>query len=200
VDPEQVAGYADVIKHPMDFGTMERKALANRYHSLEEFTDDFRLVISNATIFNPPDSLYHSEALRISAYGLDQISKASSTVIQYETDWNIDVVEDQVHAPEKRDNDAGAGRGHTGRSPSVQSQQQPSGRGQRNLQNRRNAIPSPLTAKSESSTSQDQIVDGRLPGSLDGVGAFPPGSELANMMVELKIKGESLLYFFLDAL
>jgi bromodomain-containing protein 7 len=192
VDLSQVAGYAEVIKHPMDFGTMERKALANRYHSLEEFTDDFRLVISNATTFNPPETLYHSEALRISAYGLDQISKASSTVIQYETDWNIDVVEDEVHAPEKVDSDTVAGHGHAGRSPSVQPQQQLSGRrGQRSSQNRRNTLASPLTAKSESSVPLDQIVDGRLPGSLDGVGAFPPGSDLANMMVELKVKGES---------
>jgi len=38
VDPAQVPGYADVIKHPMDFGTMSSKVAKGKYRSLEEFT------------------------------------------------------------------------------------------------------------------------------------------------------------------
>lgn len=37
VDVDNVPGYSDVIKHPMDLGTMATKAEKGRYRSLEEF-------------------------------------------------------------------------------------------------------------------------------------------------------------------
>lgn len=37
VDPEQVPGYADLIKRPMDLGTMTTKVEKGRYRSLEDF-------------------------------------------------------------------------------------------------------------------------------------------------------------------
>ena len=37
VDLEKVPGYMDVIKQPMDFGTMADKVSKSRYRSLEEF-------------------------------------------------------------------------------------------------------------------------------------------------------------------
>lgn len=37
-------------------------------------------------------------------------------------------------------------------------------------------------------------VDGRMPGSRDGVGAFPPGSDWAKVMLALKLKGASDLF------
>ena len=38
VDPAQVPGYADVIKTPMDLGTMTVKVARGKYRSLDEFT------------------------------------------------------------------------------------------------------------------------------------------------------------------
>lgn len=38
VDPAQVPGYADVIRSPMDFGTMTVKVARGKYRSLDEFT------------------------------------------------------------------------------------------------------------------------------------------------------------------
>ena len=43
--------------------------------------------------------MYHTEAERIEAWALDHIQKASATVIQYETDWNIDVEKVDDAAP-----------------------------------------------------------------------------------------------------
>ena len=37
VDPAAVPGYSDVVKIPMDFGTMTAKVEAGRYRSLEQF-------------------------------------------------------------------------------------------------------------------------------------------------------------------
>ncbi|KAI0027573.1 Bromodomain-containing protein, partial [Vararia minispora EC-137] len=65
VDVSAVAGYAEVIKQPMDFGTMGTKVERGKYRSLEEFASDFRLVISNAKLFNLPGTIYYSEADRI---------------------------------------------------------------------------------------------------------------------------------------
>ncbi|KAJ7842825.1 hypothetical protein B0H14DRAFT_2586080 [Mycena olivaceomarginata] len=105
VNPAQVPGYSDLIKRPMDLGTMTVKVQRGRYRSLEDFADDFRLVTGNAKIFNPPGSIYHAEADKLEVWGLDQISKASSTVIQYETDWNIEIEKD-----DNRKNEAGRRR------------------------------------------------------------------------------------------
>lgn len=38
VDPSRVQGYAEMIKHPMDLGTMSTKVARGKYRSLEEFT------------------------------------------------------------------------------------------------------------------------------------------------------------------
>jgi len=79
----------------------------------QRFQDDFRLVISNAKTFNPPGTIYYSEAERIEAWVSDHLTKAASCVIEYETDWNIDVDRDEdvnVDAVE----DAAGGRGSAG--------------------------------------------------------------------------------------
>jgi bromodomain-containing protein 7/9 len=38
VDVANVPGYSDVVKHPMDLGTMTNKVARGKYRSLEEFT------------------------------------------------------------------------------------------------------------------------------------------------------------------
>ncbi|CDO72033.1 hypothetical protein BN946_scf184943.g68 [Trametes cinnabarina] len=95
VDPAQVPGYADVISRPMDLGTMTTKVERGRYKSLEEFASDLRLVTTNAKTFNPPGTIYYTEAERIEQYALDHIAKAAATVIEYETDWNIEIEQDE---------------------------------------------------------------------------------------------------------
>ncbi|KAK7039306.1 Bromodomain-containing 7 [Favolaschia claudopus] len=188
VNPAQVTGYSDLIKRPMDLGTMSIKVQRGRYRSLEDFTDDFRLVTGNAKIFNPPGSIYYTEADKLEVWGLDQISKASSTVIQYETDWNIDVEKDDMEE-EMEDYsmaiDPAADAETRSRSPSVSlpgagPSLRRGPRGPNNKSSKDN--PGPSTEKIDS--------EGRLPGSKDGLGAFPPGSDLARTMVALKLKGK----------
>ncbi|KAJ7187168.1 hypothetical protein C8R46DRAFT_1207137 [Mycena filopes] len=190
VNPAQVPGYADLVKRPMDLGTMTVKVQRGRYRSLEDFANDFRLVTSNAKIFNPVGSIYHTEADRLEVWGLDQISKASSTVIQYETDWNIEIEKDD--AEDDADDYAmavdAADAEERSRSPSVSlhggghpAQLRRGPRGPYNKSSKDN----PGAAASESIDAE-----GRLPGSKDGLGAFPPGSDWARMMLALKLKGK----------
>ncbi len=59
--------YPSVIKHPMDFSTLERKLQASsptkpdsnpvnpRYHHADEFIADVRLIFNNSLTFNGPD-------------------------------------------------------------------------------------------------------------------------------------------------
>ena len=202
----------------MDFGTMTEKVAKSKYRSLDEFAvciqfqvpshalsppqrrhsnffnnsqEDFRLVISNAKTFNPPGTIYHAEAERIEAWASDHISKASSCVIEYETEWNIDVDRDEdvnVDADEDAVGGTAGGPGRTGsvgpdtparRSPSVLSASVPptNRRGGRNAAAKKDGI------------SDSLEPDGHLPGFKDGVGVFPPESDWAEVMLALKLKG-----------
>ncbi|KAI9449584.1 hypothetical protein BJY52DRAFT_1359855 [Lactarius psammicola] len=162
VNLEKVPGYMDVIKQPMDFGTMADKVSKSKYRSLDEFADDFRLVISNAKTFNLPGTIYHNEAERIEAWASDHISKAASYVIEYETDWNIEVERDEdVNVDADED-------GVTGGVPAG-----PDTPGRR----------SPSVASASNRT-------GTFLGFKDGVGVFPPGSDWAEVMLALKLKGK----------
>jgi bromodomain-containing protein 7 len=197
----------------MDFGTMSHKVNKGKYRSLEDFAvrpstfpfvalcvsrtsilplqNDFKLVTSNAKLFNPPGTIYHIEADRIQvqeAWGLDHIAKVSGTVIQYETDWNIEIErEDEDEMDEKENDDDGMDVDERDRSVSVLSQQQ----NQAGLSGRRG--PRGLHKKPGQGTASTGISealepDGGLPGSKDGLGAFPPGSDWAKTMLALKLK------------
>jgi hypothetical protein len=55
--------YFDVIKKPMDFGTIYGKLNAGTYRNMDEFTCDMELVLRNALTFNPPDSPVYMDTL-----------------------------------------------------------------------------------------------------------------------------------------
>ncbi|KAJ7054923.1 hypothetical protein C8F01DRAFT_1063417 [Mycena amicta] len=186
VNAALVPGYADLIKRPMDLATMTVKVQRGRYRSLEEFTDDFRLVTGNAKIFNPPDSIYYIEAERLETWGLDQISKAASTVIQYETDWNIEIKREDVTAEDYAAalEDVEMAGPERSRSPSVSL----------GVGSLRRGPLRPRAAKEEPNVNvpvKETIdAEGRMPGSKDGMGAFPAGSAWAKTMLSLKLKGK----------
>lgn len=189
VDPSRVQGYAELIKHPMDLGTMSTKVARGKYRSLEEFTTDFRLVVNNAKIFNPPGTIYHTEAERLEAWGLDHIAKASAHVIEYETDWNIDVEQDE-DAALNIDEDEDHITTSTPREiegSQVAASPAPSSVPQQYI---RRGPRGPYKKGASAGISEGIDAEGRLPGSKEGVGAFPPSSDWAKMMVALKIKGK----------
>lgn len=187
----------------MDFGTISQKVAKGRYRSLEEFgvsrsrsfpraqptnfvhpQNDIRLVTSNAKLFNPPGTIYHSEAERIEQYAVDHINKAAATVIEYEGDWSIDVEqEEEAEARTIADGEDGQGTqmdvdgSIRGRSPSVSSVQTPAAR--RGAKGKRQP----------GQVSETLDSDGHLPGYKDGVGVFPAGSEWAELALALKLKG-----------
>ncbi|OSC99606.1 hypothetical protein PYCCODRAFT_1479750 [Trametes coccinea BRFM310] len=191
VDPAQVPGYTDVISRPMDLGTMTTKVEKGKYRSLEEFASDLRLVTTNAKTFNPPGTIYYTEAERIEQYALEHIAKAAATVIEYETDWNIEIVKDEDPVNVNVDDDdasnpVGTPVDKTAATPMDVDESRAgspfpgqTGGGKRTKGKK---PPGPLSESLE--------PDGGLPGVKDGLGAFPPGSDWAELMLALKLKGK----------
>mmetsp|Transcript_15838 Transcript_15838/g.22941 ORF Transcript_15838/g.22941 Transcript_15838/m.22941 type:complete len:397 (+) Transcript_15838:18-1208(+) len=58
VDPVKlnIPDYFDIVKEPMDFGTIKKKLNNNVYSSGQEFIRDMELVFHNCRLYNPPDS------------------------------------------------------------------------------------------------------------------------------------------------
>lgn len=59
VDPERdgAPGYFNIIKRPMDLGTIKKKLNANEYKSIEQWAEDVNLVWSNAKLYNNEGTL-----------------------------------------------------------------------------------------------------------------------------------------------
>ncbi|KAL0920648.1 hypothetical protein M5K25_009796 [Dendrobium thyrsiflorum] len=65
VDPEELPDYHDIIKHPMDFGTVRKKLSSGAYKELEQFEEDIYLISSNAMRYNATDTIYFRQARSI---------------------------------------------------------------------------------------------------------------------------------------
>lgn len=58
VDPERlgIPDYFDIIKHPMDFGTIKNRLQSNYYKRIDEFLNDVNLVFDNCIQYNGENS------------------------------------------------------------------------------------------------------------------------------------------------
>ncbi|KAA8517610.1 hypothetical protein F0562_015084 [Nyssa sinensis] len=65
VDPDEVEDYYEIIKEPMDFGTMRAKLHEGMYKSLEQFEHDVFLISRNAMHFNSSATIYFRQARAI---------------------------------------------------------------------------------------------------------------------------------------
>ncbi|KAL3655164.1 hypothetical protein CASFOL_000950 [Castilleja foliolosa] len=65
VDIEELPDYFEVIKQPMDFGTVRKKLNSGDYKSLQELEADVFLICSNAMQYNSPDTIYYRQARSI---------------------------------------------------------------------------------------------------------------------------------------
>ncbi|KAK9196333.1 hypothetical protein WN943_004461 [Citrus x changshan-huyou] len=62
VDTKEVEDYYEIIKEPMDFGTMRAKLHEGMYTSLDQFEHDVFLISGNAMHFNSSGSIYFRQA------------------------------------------------------------------------------------------------------------------------------------------
>ncbi|KAL6400884.1 hypothetical protein AUP68_16602 [Ilyonectria robusta] len=65
VSTNDIAGYYDVIKEPMDFTTVEKKLEARQYAGFKDFVRDFNLMFDNCRKYHHESSRYASMAKRL---------------------------------------------------------------------------------------------------------------------------------------
>ncbi|XP_071624794.1 bromodomain and PHD finger-containing protein 3 isoform X2 [Heliangelus exortis] len=69
VDLQEVPDYLEFISNPMDFSTMRRKLESHLYRTLEEFEEDFNLIVTNCMRYNAKDTIFHRAAVRLRDLG-----------------------------------------------------------------------------------------------------------------------------------
>ncbi|KAL2936543.1 Transcription factor GTE10, partial [Bienertia sinuspersici] len=57
-----IADYFDIVKKPMDLGTIKQNLVQNKYLGADQFEDDVRLTFCNCIRYNPPGHGYHKSA------------------------------------------------------------------------------------------------------------------------------------------
>ncbi|KAM0720042.1 hypothetical protein Q7P37_004177 [Cladosporium fusiforme] len=80
VDPValNIPTYPDVIKHPMDLGTVEAKLKTDKYSSVQAFADDLQLIVDNAEKFNGPQHAVTHAGNNMLAYTNNFMKKVPS--------------------------------------------------------------------------------------------------------------------------
>ena len=88
--------YAEVIKQPMDFGTIKGKYKGGRYASAEAFASDVRLVFRNTTTFNKgADEPVHVAAVQLGAKFEERFEGAMEDALYESSDDDDDEEEEQ---------------------------------------------------------------------------------------------------------
>ncbi|XP_028589817.1 bromodomain and PHD finger-containing protein 3 isoform X4 [Podarcis muralis] len=65
----EVPDYLEFISKPMDFSTMRRKLESHQYRTLDEFEEDFNLILTNCMRYNSKDTIFHRAAVRLRDLG-----------------------------------------------------------------------------------------------------------------------------------
>ncbi|KAH0618774.1 hypothetical protein JD844_018238 [Phrynosoma platyrhinos] len=69
VNLSEVPDYLEFISKPMDFSTMRRKLESHLYRTLDEFEEDFNLILTNCMRYNSKDTVFHRAAIRLRDLG-----------------------------------------------------------------------------------------------------------------------------------
>ncbi|KAF8949519.1 nuA3 HAT complex component nto1 [Haplosporangium gracile] len=88
ISAEEVQDYHDVIKNPISFQTINEKLVAHKYQSVDEFSDDVRLIYKNCITYNNADTPYYRSAIRQSKQGEPLLEKAKEDYESLDIDPN----------------------------------------------------------------------------------------------------------------
>uniref|UniRef100_H9GKY0 Bromodomain containing 7 n=1 Tax=Anolis carolinensis TaxID=28377 RepID=H9GKY0_ANOCA len=101
-------GYSMIIKRPMDFSTMKEKIKNNGYQSIEELKDNFKLMCTNAMIYNKPETIYYKAAKKLLHSGMKILSQERIQSLKQSIDFMADL---QKARKQKDKSDLQSGRG-----------------------------------------------------------------------------------------
>jgi bromodomain-containing factor 1 len=120
VDPValNIPSYPEIIKEPMDLGTMDAKLKAKQYTGVSEFVRDFNLVVNNCYTFNGRDHVVSQGAAKMEVSFNSQMNNMPPVTVvepsKEEKKLQKPKVESVRQAPPRRQSNAGAG---SARSP-----------------------------------------------------------------------------------
>ena len=80
VDTTHLPTYTDLVKSPMDLGTVRRRLEAGQYVGVDSFATDVRLVFGNAMMFNPPGHYVHTCAQSLGVHFEEWLASVDPTV------------------------------------------------------------------------------------------------------------------------
>ncbi|CAD5115193.1 DgyrCDS4186 [Dimorphilus gyrociliatus] len=80
VSEKEAPQYRELIEKPMDFSTMHEKIETNCYLSIDDFEEDFSLIIKNCTTYNDKYTIYYRAALKLRDSGGTVIRAAKRQV------------------------------------------------------------------------------------------------------------------------
>lgn len=63
-----IPNYPNIVKTPMDLGTMERKLKESQYATVQDFVNDFELIVNNCRTFNGDQHQVTTAAMSMEAY------------------------------------------------------------------------------------------------------------------------------------
>ncbi|KAG1473903.1 hypothetical protein G6F56_000679 [Rhizopus delemar] len=93
VDPNFVPDYLKVIKTPMAFTTMQTKLEDAVYTNVDDFRQDFNLIVSNAKLYNAVNTIYWKSADKLYEVGSKLIDKAEK---QYDEEMSLAAAETSI--------------------------------------------------------------------------------------------------------
>ncbi|KFP56487.1 Bromodomain and PHD finger-containing protein 3, partial [Cariama cristata] len=87
--------YLEFISNPMDFSTMRRKLESHLYRTLDEFEEDFNLIVTNCMRYNAKDTIFHRAAVRLRDLGgaILRHARRQAENIGFDTDVGIHLPE-----------------------------------------------------------------------------------------------------------
>ncbi|KAM3828930.1 bromodomain-containing protein 7 [Vipera latastei] len=108
-------GYSMIIKHPMDFSTMKEKIKNNGYQSIEELKDNFRLMCSNAMVYNKPETIYYKAAKKLLHSGMKILSQERIQSLKQSIDFMADLQKSRKQADKTGSHSGGEEEGGLGK-------------------------------------------------------------------------------------
>lgn len=75
VSREEVPDYYEVIKEPMDLGTMEQKLESDKYEQMDDFIYDAKLIFNNCRSYNNETTTYYKNATKLEKFLVSKVKE-----------------------------------------------------------------------------------------------------------------------------
>lgn len=74
-------GYFNVVKHPMDLSTIRTKIHDDEYQTLQQFSDDMKLMFTNCLTYNPKITIFYQQGEQLFQFFRRQLKTAKKQLL-----------------------------------------------------------------------------------------------------------------------